>query len=54
MPKAETVTFEQALAALDSIAESDADKAKVKGVREWVCRKLGVPFHEVIEDKVKL
>jgi len=52
MPKAKSETsIEQALAALGTLAESDADKARVKGIREWACRKTNTPFHEEIKEK---
>lgn len=49
---AKEITYGQALAKLQELADTDSDEAKVKGIREWVCRKLNVPFHEEL-DKVK-
>lgn len=49
--KADGKAIEDALSVLSSLADSKADEAKVKGIREWVCRKLDVPFHEEIKVK---
>jgi hypothetical protein len=46
---ASRVTLEEVFKGLEELARDDADRARIKGFRESVCRMVEVPFHDGLD-----